>query len=117
MGLGRSGDAKSITVTAPAGGVVDGELYRISGFNGVAFATAVAGAQVALDIDPTGAFEITIPAALNPAVGDVLYMPPASGGVGSTALTTTAAGNVAAVKVRKAKDANNVIEAQILNIS
>jgi predicted RecA/RadA family phage recombinase len=115
MAQGKYSDGKTINVVAPAGGAVAGQLYRINGWNGVCEVTAAAGETFALNIDPTFTFYIPMPAAVAAAQGDVLYMPPATGGVGATALTATAAGNVAAVKVHEAKDANNIVGVRILN--
>lgn len=114
---GKVSDGKTIDVVAPAGGVVKGRLYRISGFNGVAEVDAAAGATFALNIDPTAIFSILTPAAYAPAVGDVGYLPPASPQTGSTALTATATGNTAAVKVVTVPDANDYADVRLLNVS
>lgn len=76
--IGRKvSDGKAFNLTVPAGDVVaDGELYRIGGINGFAV-----GDVAADDTDRTRAFEastefvhsIHVPAAVNPAVGAVLY--------------------------------------------
>ena len=117
MPQGKWSDGKTINVVAPAGGVTAGKLYRIDGWNGVAELTVAAGATFPLNIDPTFEFLIPMPAAVAAAVGAVLYMPPASGGAGETALTATATGNMAAVKVTQAKDANNIVGVRLLNVS
>ena len=61
-----------ITVPAPAGGTVSGELYKVGAFIGVAATTEVAGAQVVLKL--TGAFELNKLNAQAWAVGDLVYM-------------------------------------------
>lgn len=76
--MGRKvSDGKAFNLAVPAGdAVVDGELYRIGNINGFAV-----GDVAVADTDRTRAFEastefihsIHVPAALNPAVGAVLY--------------------------------------------
>ncbi len=61
-----------ITVIAPAGGTVSGELYKVGGIIGVAGTTEVAGATVALKLD--GVFELGKINAQAWAVGDPVYM-------------------------------------------
>jgi predicted RecA/RadA family phage recombinase len=51
----QSGDC--ITVIAPAGGTVSGELYKVGAFIGVAATTEVAGASVVLKL--CGVFGLT----------------------------------------------------------
>lgn len=98
----RNGDAKSVDVTAPAGGVLDGEFRRLSNFNGFVFGDHPAGASFALDRDKDGAFDLILPAGLNPTKGAILYIPPAGAGVAD--LTLTAAGNIPALQVLEPKD-------------
>jgi hypothetical protein len=114
---GKYGDGKTIDVVAPAGGVLAGHLYRISGWNGLAEIAAAAGETFPLNIDPAFMFYIPMPADVAGALGAVLYMPTASGGVGDTDLTATSTSNVAAVKVTQAKDASNVVGVRVLNVS
>lgn len=114
---GKHSDGKTIPAVAITGGVTAGELYRIDGWNGICETDTDATKTFALNVDPVPVFWITVPAAVAAAAGAILYMPSATGGVGSTALTATATGNVAAVKVVVAKDANNVVGGKILNIS
>lgn len=61
-----------ITVIAPAGGTVSGELYKVGGIIGVAATTEVAGAQVVLKT--TGVFDLTKISAQAWAIGDLLFM-------------------------------------------
>lgn len=112
----RYSDGKAIDAVAPSGGVVAGELYRIAGWNGVCSVDTAATETFALSVDPAALFWITIPAAVAAAAGAILYMPAATGGVGSTDLTATSTSNKAALKVVIAKDSNNVVGARILNI-
>lgn len=109
-------DGRAIDAVAITGGVVAGELYRIAGWNGVCEVDTPAGETFALNVDPAALFWITIPAALAAAAGAILYMPAATGGVGSTDLTATTT-DKAALKVVVAKDGNNVVGARLLNIS
>lgn len=115
MSQGKYTDGRTINVVAPAGGVMAGRLYRINGWNGVAEVDAAAGETFAMNIDPVFTFYIPMPSGVAAALGDVLYMPTASGGTGATALTATATSNVAAVKVHQAKDANNIVGVRLLN--
>lgn len=73
-----------LTVPAPAGGCVSGLLYKVGNIIGVAQTTVDAGADVALCV--TGVFELLKTSAQAWAVGDPLYMIPA------TRLLTNAAG-------------------------
>ncbi|MBC3492713.1 DUF2190 family protein [Pseudomonas taiwanensis] len=61
-----------VTVPAPSGGTVSGELYKVGGFVGVAATTEVAGAPVVLKLN--GVFELTKISAQAWAVGDLVYM-------------------------------------------
>ncbi len=112
---GKYSDGKSIRAVAPAGGAVAGRLYRMDGWNGVCEVDTVAGAGFALNVDPTSLFYIPMPAGVAGARGAVLYVPPATVGDATAALTATATGNVAAVKVEEAKDANNIVGVRLLN--
>ncbi|MDH0640623.1 DUF2190 family protein [Pseudomonas sp. GD03860] len=61
-----------ITVPAPAGGTVSGELYKVGAIIGVAATTEAAAAPVVLKLD--GVFSLTKISAQAWAVGDLLYM-------------------------------------------
>ena len=61
-----------LTVIAPAGGTISGELYKVGGIIGVAATTELAGAQVVLKLD--GVFGLTKVSAQAWAVGDLIYM-------------------------------------------
>lgn len=61
-----------VTVPAPSGGTVSGELYKVGGLVGVAATTEVAGAPVVLKLN--GVFELTKISAQAWAVGDLVYM-------------------------------------------
>jgi hypothetical protein len=114
---GKYSDGKTMDAVAPTGGAASGELYRINGWNGICEVATDATKTFALNIDTTSLFWVKIPVAVVAGVGDVLYMPPATNGVGSTALTATATANVAALKVVVAKDANNYVGARLLNVA
>lgn len=111
--MARVSDGKTVRRTAPAGGVVKDEFYRVGGFNGFAMQSADAAEEFAMEIDPRAVHRFDIGAGVAAAAGDVLYMPPAGGN--ATALTATAAGNVAAIKVTLTKDADNIIEGYAIN--
>ncbi|QJC78890.1 DUF2190 family protein [Pseudomonas umsongensis] len=61
-----------LTVIAPAGGTVSGELYKVGSVIGVAATTEVAGAPVVLKLE--GVFGLNKISAQAWAVGDLLYM-------------------------------------------
>ena len=61
-----------LTVIAPAGGTISGELYKVGAIIGVAATSEVAGAQVVLKLD--GVFGLTKTSAQAWAVGDLLFM-------------------------------------------
>lgn len=61
-----------VTVPAPSGGTVSGELYKVGGIVGVAATTEVAGAPVVLKLG--GVFELTKISAQAWAAGDLIYM-------------------------------------------
>ncbi|NWB92328.1 DUF2190 family protein [Pseudomonas agarici] len=61
-----------LTVIAPAGGTLSGELYKVGAIVGVAATTEAAGAPVVLKLD--GVFGLTKTSAQAWAVGDLLFM-------------------------------------------
>lgn len=61
-----------LTVIAPAGGTISGELYKIGAIVGVAATTELAGAPVVLKLD--GVFGLNKTSAQAWAVGDLLFM-------------------------------------------
>ena len=61
-----------LTVPAPAGGTVSGELYKVGSIVGVAATTEVAGAPVVLKLD--GVFGLTKISAQTWAIGDPIYL-------------------------------------------
>ncbi|MDD2109291.1 DUF2190 family protein [Pseudomonas asiatica] len=89
----------SITVVAPAGGVVSGELYKVEALIGVAATTEVAGAPVVLKL--CGVFGLTKISAQAWAVGDLLYM-----NTTSRALTNVSAAGLVLVGVATEVAAN-----------
>lgn len=113
---GKYSDGKTKSAVAPAGGAVAGELYRINGWNGICEVSTPAGETFAQNVDPTAFFWVKVPSGLAAAEGAILYMPAASGGVGSTDLTATTS-DKPALKVVVAKDGNNYVGARLLNIS
>ena len=61
-----------ITLPAPAGGTVSGDLYKVGGLVGVAATTEAEGKDVVLKT--TGVFELDKISAQAWAIGDVIYM-------------------------------------------
>lgn len=61
-----------LTVPAPAGGTVSGELYKVGSIVGVAATTEAAAAPVALKLD--GVFGLNKISAQAWAIGDPIYM-------------------------------------------
>ena len=88
-----------ITVPAPAGGTISGQLYKVGAFIGVAATTEVAGDPVVLKLD--GVFELTKISAQAWAVGDQIYM-----NTTSRALTNVSATGVVLVGVATEVAAN-----------
>lgn len=70
-------DGKAINRTVPAGkAVVDGELYRIGGVNGLSIGVVAVGdtaRTLAFECDTNAIYSIHLPDAVNPARGDFLY--------------------------------------------
>lgn len=81
-----------ITLTAPAGGVVSGNPYKIGAFTGVAAYSAPAGAQFEMKLG--GVYDFPKTSAEAWAEGDVIYM--TSGGIMTTVLTSNTKVGVAA---------------------
>lgn len=113
--IGKIGDAKSVDVVAPSGGVLAGVFYRISGWNGFATKDAAAGETVALQIGTDEAFECNVGAGITANKGSTIYIP--AGGAGIADLTNTATSNLPALKVIDAKDSGNVCWAKVLNVA
>ncbi|WP_336341769.1 DUF2190 family protein [Pseudomonas atacamensis] len=61
-----------LTVPAPAGGTISGQLYKVGAIVGVAATTEAAGDPVVLKLD--GVFGLTKTSAQAWAIGDPLYM-------------------------------------------
>lgn len=66
----QAGDC--LTVPAPVGGTISGELYKVGAIVGVAATTEIAGAPVVLKT--TGVFDLTKISAQAWGVGDLLFM-------------------------------------------
>ncbi|MFK0090954.1 DUF2190 family protein [Pseudomonas sp. NPDC090755] len=89
----------SITVPAPAGGTISGELYKVGAIIGVAATTEVAAAPVVLKLG--GVFGLTKISAQAWAVGDLVYM-----NTTSRALTNVSAAGLVLVGVATEVAAN-----------
>lgn len=79
----RYTDNKHIALTAPAGGVVSGNPYKIGQYVGVAATSAAAGEKFALWLD--GSYDLTVTGALTEA--QQVYI------TGTNTLTATRTGN------------------------
>ncbi|MEX5626072.1 DUF2190 family protein [Pseudomonas marginalis] len=88
-----------LTVLAPAGGTVSGELYKVGAIIGVAATTEVAGAPVVLKT--TGVFDLTKISAQAWAVGDLVFM-----NTTSRALTNVSATGLVLVGLATEVEAN-----------
>jgi hypothetical protein len=117
--LKHDGRATLGGVTAPAGVFNFGDLYRINQWNGIALKTIGASDTVRnldLEIAPDRIWYVKLPAALSPAVGDVLYWTAGAGlKRGDTDLAAAVVGSPAC-KVEEAKDANGYAAVRVLNI-
>ncbi len=107
------GDAKAVDVVVPAGTYDHGDLYRISGFTGFLLNDCTAAATNrgrALEIALNRRWNIKLPGALTPAVGDLLYWTAGAGTKrGDTDLTAAVTGTPV-VKVCATKDADGYAE-------
>ncbi len=117
--LKHDGVATQNGVTFPAGTYTFGDLYRINQWNGIALKTIAAGDTVRvadMEISPARIWYVKLPAALNPAIGDVLYWT-AGAGVkrGDTDLAAAVVGSPVC-KVEETKDANGYAAVRVLNI-
>lgn len=109
MSVTLRSDGKAVDVVIPSGHdpVTKGDLIIADGWYGIAMNDGVVGDTIAIEVTQRE-FVFTIPAAVAAAKGAVLYLTSAG------AITATASGNTAALKVTKAKDSNNVIWAKLL---
>lgn len=121
-GARKVSDGKSFNLTIPAYGstVADGELVRVGGLNGCIVGevtTAEVNRQKACEAAHDFIHSITVPAALNPAVGTFLYWAlPGSFQYGPVDLVATpaTAGDPPCFFVTGAK-ANGMIRGRVLN--
>lgn len=118
--LKHDGRATLGGVTAPAGVINFGDLYRINDWNGVALKTIGSGDTVRtldLEIAPDRIWYVKVPAGVNPAVGAPIYWTTGAGFKrGDTDLQVAAQGSPCG-KVEEAKDANNYMAIRILNVA
>lgn len=112
-------DGKAFNAVAPTAQVInDYDLYRINGWNGAAVG-AKDGTQtdrtMAFECDPAAIYSIKVPAALAPAVGDLLYWTAGAGFKrGDTDLQAAVQGSPV-FKVLGAKNAAGYVQGRILN--
>ena len=84
-------DGKSVTVTLTAA-ITKGDIVQVNGWTGWAFNSGISGDSVALNIERGVEYQFQIPDALNPAIGDTVYITLASvvgHSIPDTALSTT----------------------------
>lgn len=117
--LKHDGRATQGGFTAPAGDLPFGDLFRINNWNGIAMshiATADTARSLDLEISSERIWYVKLPAAVSPAVGDVLYWTSGAGFKrGDTDLQAAAQG-AACCKVEEAKDAAGYAAVRVLNI-
>lgn len=92
-------DGKSVTVIAPAGGVVAGLFYLVDGWFGAAFATTAAGSRVTLNIEQAEYETTTAQVVASPAftAGAIVYWDPAASRFTPTVGTNRIVGRVTEV--------------------
>lgn len=115
-------DGKAFNLTVPGGSaVIDNELYRIGGINGLsigAVATSDTARTLAFEADPAAVYSVYIPDALSPVAGAFLYWnDPTAFQYGRTNLKATPQhdGDIPCFFVTKAKNAANYVQGRILN--
>jgi hypothetical protein len=110
------GDGRATNVTAPAGVISFGELYRIDGWTGIALSRVEAAdtkREIALEVSAERIWYVNV-GAVAAAKGDILYWTAGAGfKAGATALQATA-GVGPAVKIEEAKDGNNIAGVRVL---
>lgn len=122
----KASDGKSQYRTVPGGSaVVDNELYRIDGWNGLSIGSVATGdtdRTIEFEADVNAVYEFHVPSGVNPAAGDFLYWnDPTTFQYGLSHLRTTpiGLGEAPAVFVTKARvadvDGAYVIQGRILN--
>lgn len=118
--LKTDGRASQGGFTAPgATAITFGDLYRINQWNHIALKTIGASDTVRTydgEISAERIWYVKLPAALSPALGDVLYWTAGAGFKrGDTDLSATVAGSPVC-KVEEVKDANGYAAIRVLNI-
>lgn len=118
--LKHDGRATQGGFSAPAATqMIKGDLYRLNNWNHICLAN-IGASDTARSYDgeiaPDRVWYVKLPAALNPAVGDVLYWTAGAGFKrGDTDLAAAVVGSPAC-KVEEAKNANGYAAVRVLNI-
>jgi hypothetical protein len=109
-------DGKAVDVTL-SHAVVAKQVAYVQQFLGLTNVAGSSGDTIALNIDKRE-YQLVVPAAFNPAVGDIIYIDSAdlTGHTpdDSAYYTATGAGRVAFAKVTRVKNASNVLTAIML---
>jgi hypothetical protein len=109
------GDGRATNVTAPAGTISFGELYRIDGWTGIALANVASGdtkRDFALEVSAERIWYVNV-GAVAAVKGDLLFWTAGAGfKAGASALATTGVGP--AVKIEETKDGNNIAGVRVL---
>jgi len=117
--LKHDGRATQGGFTFPAGTFNFGDLYRLNQWNGICLKTIASGDTVRsadMEISSERIWYVALPAALNPAQGDVLYWTSGAGvKSGATDLQAAAQGS-ACCKVEETKNAQGYAAVRVLNI-
>jgi uncharacterized secreted protein with C-terminal beta-propeller domain len=112
-------DGKAVDITLPAGDFNKGDLYRVNQWNGICLDTVLTADTdrgVAFEVSAERIWKVKFPAALNPAVGDVVYWTAGAGlKKGDTDLAAAVLGAPVA-KVLIAKNAAGYAAVRVLNI-
>jgi len=117
--LKHDGQASQGGVTFPAGTYNFGDLYRVNNWNGICLANIAAGDTVrvaGLEFSPARVWYVKLPAALSPAVGDVLYWTTGTGIKRGDADLSASVSGSPVCKVEEAKNANGYAAVRVLNV-
>ena len=110
------GDGRAVNVTAPAGTISFGELYRIDGWTGIALSKIVSGdtkRDFALEVSAERIWYVNV-GSVAAAKGDLLWWTAGAGFKAGAADLTATAGVGPCVKVEETKDGNSIAAVRVL---